>query len=593
MSLNSNKQPDPEQTKVRLSFSRIILFLGMIVAGTVGVTNFSRNVHGGELLDAAALPELPRTFLNTTFVKPPGRTFNVSAGADLQAIINAAKPGDTIEIQPTAIFIGNFVLPAKPTEIPRIDEWIVIRSATPDPCLPPPGNRITPEYADLLPKIISPNGQAAIETQDGAHHYRLIGLEIGVVAQELYNNNLLKLGEGNVLQALVDVLPHDLIIDRCYIHGNPGGQVVRGIALNSARTAVIDSYVSEIHGDGFDTQAICGWNGPGPYKILNNYLEASGENVMFGGGDPFIQGLVPSDIEFRNNHLFKPLRWKRGSPEFGRAYWTVKNLLELKNAQRVLIEGNVIENNWADAQDGFALVFKSVNQDGAAPWSVTRDVTFINNIVRNSDSGLNLLGRDTSQATDFMKRVLVRNNLWENITGDNLEGSPGRFLQISDAQDVTIDHNTVLHSGLVISTYELPSPNFVYTNNLSAHNEYGVKGDGKASGNDTIQTYFPQSLFLKNVFAGGPSNFYPANNFFPSSLNDVQFVNVKNRVYQLAPTSPYVRAGLDGKDLGCDFDSLGKAISKVVINTHLSRNPLPKDFCGRISSIGRLQKNLN
>ena len=29
-----------------------------------------------------------------------------------------------------------------------------------------------------------------------------------------------------------------------------------------------------------------GWNGPGPFLIENNYLEAAGENIMFGGNDP-------------------------------------------------------------------------------------------------------------------------------------------------------------------------------------------------------------------------------------------------------------------------------------------------------------------
>ena len=76
--------------------------------------------------------------------------------------------------------------------------------------------------------------------------------------------------------------------------------------MNSASTAIVDSYISDIHEVGADSQAICCWNGPGPFKIVNNYLEAAGENVMFGGADPSIAELVPSDIEFRHNHCFKP-----------------------------------------------------------------------------------------------------------------------------------------------------------------------------------------------------------------------------------------------------------------------------------------------
>ena len=146
----------------------------------------------------------------------------------------------------------------------------------------------------------------------------------------------------------------------------------------------MDSYLSDGHVVGFDAQAICGLNGPGPFKIVNNYLEGSGENVMFGGADPAIPDLVPSDIEFRGNHCFKPLSWKIGHPSYAGIPWTVKNLFELKNARRVLIEGNLFENNWAHAQNGTAILFTVRNQDGKAPWSVVQDVTMINNIVRNA-----------------------------------------------------------------------------------------------------------------------------------------------------------------------------------------------------------------
>ncbi|MFN0111077.1 MAG: hypothetical protein ACKVZH_19625 [Blastocatellia bacterium] len=529
---------------------------------------------------AAATPDLPRLFLDAAYVPPQGRTINVSEGEDLQAAINAAKPGDVVALQPGAIFVGNFILPNKFLDRPNNqDQWIVIRSAASDACLPSPGTRISPENADALPKIVTPNVASAIGTGDGAHHYRLIGLEIGVTAEVDYSYDLVRLGGES---AFDHPIPHDLIIDRCYIHGEKNTSISRGIALNSARTAIIDSYISEIHGDGFDTQAICGWNGPGPFKIANNYLEASGENLMFGGADPSINGLIPADIEIRGNHFYKPMTWRVGAPEYAGKHWTVKNLLELKNSQRVLIEGNVFENNWADAQVGFALVFVSVNQDGRAPWSVTRDVTFINNIIRNSQNGLNLLGRDPTHVSGSMRRVLVRNNLWEDLDGIRWRSQPGIFLQISDVPDLTVDHNTVIHTGQVISVYGPTNPGFVYTNNISAHNEYGVKGDGEGSGLGTIAAYMPAAIFTKNVLAGGASNIYPANNFFPASLTEVRFANASNNSYRLAASSPYRLAGTDGKDLGCDFDALGKAVSKTLNRVPLTHStPLPKPFCGK------------
>src|SRR5262249_39206743 len=145
---------------------------------------------------------------------------------------------------------------------------------------------------------------------------------------------------------------------------------------------------------GADAQAIAGWNGDGPFLIVNNHIEGSGENLLFGGADPSIPMLVPADIEIRRNHIVKPLRWKQGEPGFQGTPWSVKNLLELKNARRVLIEGNLLENNWQESQNGFAILFTVRNQDGRATWSVVEDVTFAGNVVRHAANGINMHGRD-------------------------------------------------------------------------------------------------------------------------------------------------------------------------------------------------------
>jgi hypothetical protein len=68
----------------------------------------------------------------------------------------------------------------------------------------------------------------------------------------------------------------------------------------------------------------------------------------------------------------------------GAGTWTVKNLFELKNAKNVVVDGNLLENNWTDAQTGYAVLFTVRNQDGSAPWSTVEAITFTNNIVRHA-----------------------------------------------------------------------------------------------------------------------------------------------------------------------------------------------------------------
>src|SRR5207244_3792056 len=241
-------------------------------------------------------------------------------------------PGDQIVLAAGATYTGNFTLPVKSGS-----SWIIIRTSTPDAELPAEGQRMKRSYAPLLAKIVNPDGDAAIRSERRAHHYRLVGLEVTVADGVTDNNGLVLFGDGSGAQNSLAVVPHDLILDRTYIHGNATGNVSRCVGFNSAATAVIDSYLSACHANGQDAQAIGGWNGPGPFKIVNNYLEASGENVMFGGADPAIPNLIPSDIEIRRNYFFKPLAWRASGA------WTVKNLLELKLGRRVLIQGNIFE----------------------------------------------------------------------------------------------------------------------------------------------------------------------------------------------------------------------------------------------------------
>ncbi len=244
-------------------------------------------------------PAPPRVFLDTSYTAPSGRTIAVAAGGDLQAALKAAQPGDVITLEPGAVFAGNFTLPKKAG-----NGWIVIRSGAPDAKLPATGTRVAPTFASVMPKIVSPNASPAVYTEPGAHHYRFIGVEFSVAASVKTSYSIVAFGGEQTSEADT---PHNLVLDRCYVHGHPQLGSRRGILLNSASSAVIDSHISEIHAVGADSQAVLGYNGPGPFKIVNNFLEGAAENIMFGGADPRIPGLVPSDIEIRGNHLFKPM----------------------------------------------------------------------------------------------------------------------------------------------------------------------------------------------------------------------------------------------------------------------------------------------
>lgn len=525
------------------------------LAFTLCLVLFALGVVVDATAQVAVAPELPRVYLDTSFPQTSGATLQVAAGGDLQAALYNANPGDTIVIAAGAAFTGNFVLPQKSGS-----STIVIRTSALDTGFPSGGTRVGPEHASMMPKILSPNAAPALATVAGAHDYRLVGIELGVASGVSLNYGIVTLGDGSNAQTSLSDVPHDIVLDRCYIHGNVSGDVRRGVALNSASTAIVESCIAECHTVGFDAQAICGWNGPGPFKITNNYLEGSGENILFGGADPFIQNLVPSDIEIRRNTFFKPLRWKADDPSYIGTHWLVKNLFELKNARRVIVEGNSFENNWADAQNGFSILFTVRNQDGTAPWSVVSDITFRNNIVRHVAGGINILGTDDQHQSQQTSRIAITNNVFEDVDGAGRGGNGWLFQLYNGSDSVRIDHNTGFQTGNLIFADGAQHSRFEFTNNITPHNLYGIIGTGTATGNSTIVTYFPSASITDNVITTGPESAYPAGNFFPAGMNDVGFVGYSSGNYRLSSSSPYRGAGTDGGDLGADIDAIEAAM---------------------------------
>lgn len=493
-------------------------------------------------------PILPQIQVDTTYVRPSGRTISVAVGGNFQAALNDAQPGDVITLTPGATYSGPFTLPVKSGS-----GWIVVRSATADGSLPAAGTRVTPAIRHLMARILGPAGNPAIITAPGAHHFRFIAIEFAPQAGT-YNNGLVRLGTGSETKSAD--FPHHIILDRCYIHGDPATGGKRGVMFSGNSLAVIDSYLSDWKGVGHDTQAIAGWTGNGPWAVINNYLEAAGENMMVGGADPAIVGLVPSDIEVRNNTFSKPLEWNPFNPAYDGSAWSIKNLFELKNARRVLIADNLFQHNWVAAQSGRAILFTVKDQDGFATWSTIEDVTFVRNTIRRSTSGITISGDDGGYPSAGGRRFLIKDNVLVEIGG--AEWGEGKapsyvdsilFALTGGVDDLTIDHNTAIHTGSIIIADGAPYARFICTNNIVQHNSYGIKGSGYGVGNATLAQFFPSAVVRRNVMVGANATAYPADNYYPKSLAEVGFINVKEDL-RLDAASPYVAAATEGIPIG-------------------------------------------
>ena len=495
---------------------------------------------------AAALPAPPQIF-DSSYVAPRGAILEVAAGGNLQAALDKAQLGDTIVLQAGATFRGPFKLPNKTAG----SGWIYVVSSHLS-YLPPPGTRVDPANATNMPKVLARNFMNALSTVANSHHFRFVGIEFAPEPGTTETYVLVRIGNSDTSPT---TLAHHIVFDRCYVHGIPNTNDQRGIEMDGAYVAVVDSYISSFQEINADTQGLLAFNTTGPLQIRNNYIEAAGENVMFGGADSRAATLVPTSIEIRGNHFYKPLSLIPTT-------YTMKNLLEFKAARRVIVTGNTFENNPAKGQNGFAVLITPRNQNGTAPWTVTSDIAIVDNRLINVGSGFNILGRDNLQPSLLTERILIRDNI-VGVTG--LGGADGRAFQfINGGSDYTVTHNTIINTALppavLVSDVAMAQSavkvnNFVFTNNLSTLTSYGFFGSAVGEGTRALNTYFSNWTFSRNVLVGRPGGSYPAGNFFPANVAAVDFVNYAGGNYALAANSPYNNAGTDGTDIGALWDT--------------------------------------
>lgn len=493
--------------KKREGSRRFFIGAALVLLGAAVSTPFGYDYYSGKL--GLIGPQFE------VFETNRGRLIKVPPGGNLQGALEQARSGDIVELQAGAVYNGEIKLPNKPHT-----DFVTIQSSAAANL--PVGKRVSPSQRSSMATIVAGAfGSPAVSAANGAHHYRFIGIEF-TTSSTFYNYGLVRLGKGESAERL----PHDIEIDRSYIHPHKTGKTRRGIALNSASTVIKNSYIEGFAYPGEETQGICGWTGTRNVQIINNYVEGGAENIMFGGSDPATADLIPADIEIRGNHLNKPVEW------IGKA--TLKTLFQLKNAKRVTFEGNTLTNNW----EGSAFRITVRNQDNNAVFSTIEDVMIRDNTIDVSGDGINILGKDDTYPSQTLKRVTIQNNLFTNLRGGNGVDGSGYFIQISDGENVTVANNTALNAGNIVTLHGAMPRGFIFRDNIVGHGAYGIHGPLD------LKSAEARAMFQNNVIINlervSPGDYaFPEGNTLVADIRDVGFLSLATRDFRLSPSSRF------------------------------------------------------
>jgi len=491
-----------------------------------------------------------------------------------------------------ASYQGSFTASAKANPEHK---WIYVESSA-VASLPVPGKRIDPARdVARLPKIVATGMSPGISILAGASFYRFVGLEFYSASNQgcdVSHNPRLNCSTYILFDMPPEqgkALPDSITVDRCYLHGSETQDVRAGVVANGTNIAVIDSYISDIHQSTSDSQAIRAYRTPGPIKVVNNFLSSTTENLMFGGAGGPDNPYIASDLEIRNNHFYKPERWaKPGVTLPPAAQWSAKNSLEFKSARRVIVSGNIFENNWFAAQWGFAIVL-TVRTSDSGNIAVVDDITIENNLLTNVASGFTSLAHDDlcklprapfCNNPGSAHKWKIANNLIllrdASAPGGN---RPQMFSVAPGLADVVFQHNTgVPASGASCfesiyfrveggQRWPLAEPgtrNVWITDNVLCRPPAGDYGGQGIAG---LTNYMGDSPPVDKRFVGNvifvPKDAQPAS--FPGSnrltASGIRFADAAAGDYGLV--LPKWTKTTDGKPAGVDMKALNGAIAGV------------------------------
>ncbi len=319
--------------------------------------------------------------------------------------------------------------------------------------------------------------------REGTAKWRFLGLDISLTKNGTgMPYMLVALGVGDETGELA--LPNEIVFEKGVIRGLPNDGSPRSdgptrcVSMQTRKVAFLDMLIADCHKSGFDSQAIAGWNTPGPVLISNSYLEGAGENIIMGGALPGITGMIhcrtaPGCI-LRQNYFRKPWSWKfasgvadpqgpclydaRGGEFYrntatnrnflcrtgvweptieSRTRYLVKNLFELKNTENMVIEDTLLRNNWPDGQAGWAIVYNQAEY--YAPWTTIRNVSWKRALLTDSLAGIDLAGQQYGKYTET-----PTNLSFEDVVMDLRSPSNGDSILLARVNDVTLRRISVV-----------------------------------------------------------------------------------------------------------------------------------------------------
>ncbi len=374
--------------------------------------------------------------LHTPNPQPPPitRIVGVAPPMDFQAALSSVTPGTNLVC--SGVFIGNFIFP---------DVSGVELSGT---C-----TLQSPNTMPALANISATNGAGwrGVITDRAVSDWWITGITIAS-SGPIFHAVMIS----NDCDPTPAGMPSGITFSDVTVNGIPmaDGQQ-NGLYLDGANISVLNSSVQHWQSAGLlnvEAQGIEVICGTGPYLFRGNTISGISQGIFFAapGASPTVAAsqITPADISILGNTVTKDLSW------IGSKYQAYsKNCMELKNAQRVMIAGNTINNCFPGAQTGEGILLTPRMGLGipSQMFSQVSDVDIVANQIQ-AGVGISVSGLDSfctqSMPCVYSSRVsIVENSLNVSRTPNGIAGSYGWCGQLDGAHGLNWAGNTCTTDG--------------------------------------------------------------------------------------------------------------------------------------------------
>lgn len=507
---------------------------------------------------AGAVSETAARVLVEGFSQPV-RTFTVTSIPQLLATYAQCNGGEEIVIPAGTILNGQVELPAR-----EFSDFVTIRSSA---AMPEIAVRADPTSGGYAIFRGSYPGEAPFIIKNRASKIRLSGLKFDPFPgsdDTIRNYYLLQIGEAFDQRTVADN-PTRIIVDHCVVRPPDNIQVVHAVLNDGYKVSIVSSSLGNIRTyGGQDSQAVFSLDGRGAHVYNNTLFEAASESVIYGGAANRIDGLVPTNVEFRRCVFNKPVNWRQLPPNSVGDTINIKNLFETKNARRVYVEGSLFTNQWdAGRSQYYALVVKSTADvpggDQGSPWAVSEEIIFENSRISHVNGGMSAareFDRNNIEYDPLKPRdIRLVNTLFDDLTFGRWGETRSWAFHIGGVDDLSIRHVTVIDS---IDTPDEPRELLLSLNSISSYraeivdsilplNNYGIRntcGEGVAALNVGSSGWFD---LVSGSSCGASGN--PASSTW----------NVRGNVFPRLRTYPVVGIYPSGNSYPADYSSVGMA----------------------------------